>query len=155
MRQHHSRQCHLCLLLPFEPDSVPPMIQALCPYACLQSYLLEGQTLTKAHNKMPLSSKCLTSLLQVQSRCLYNVQSAFLRLQNDLDPLMKPVPAPSIVSSLPPVPSEQSKPLICRVPSNEDMHSTNRIISHVLRKVSHSQRPSRPCLMLKASPTLP
>ena len=64
---------------------------------------------------------------------MYSVQSAFLRLQKDLDPLMKTVPAPSKLLSLPSLPTQHSKVQMRRVPRNED--STNRIISHVLRKV--------------------
>ncbi|DBA69648.1 TPA: hypothetical protein ACH3X2_012707 [Trebouxia sp. C0005] len=74
------------------------------------------------------------------SRCMYSVQSAFLRLQKDLDPLTKSVPAPSKLLSLPSLPTQHSKLQMRRVPSNEDMHSTNRIISHVLRKKALAAR---------------
>ncbi len=66
---------------------------------------------------------------------MYSVQNAFLRLQKDLDPLMKAVPDPSKILSLPSLPAQHGKLQMRRAPSNEDMHSTNRIISHVLRKV--------------------
>ena len=71
----------------------------------------------------------------MQSRCMYSVQSAFLRLQTDLDPLMKSVPTPSNPSSLPSLPAEHSKPVLGRVQSTGDMQATNKIVSHVLRKV--------------------
>ncbi|DBA69647.1 TPA: hypothetical protein ACH3X2_012707 [Trebouxia sp. C0005] len=87
-----------------------------------------------------LANVLLTGRLHLQSRCMYSVQSAFLRLQKDLDPLTKSVPAPSKLLSLPSLPTQHSKLQMRRVPSNEDMHSTNRIISHVLRKKALAAR---------------
>ncbi len=94
-----------------------------------------------------LVSTCLTDLhpciyfkagmLHVQSRCMHSIQHAFLRLQTDLDPMMKPVPAPTKASDLLP-PREQTAPAMRKVPSTDDMHATNRIISHVLQKVGCS-----------------
>lgn len=89
------------------------------------------------------------------SRCMYSVQSAFLRLQKDLDPLMKTVPAPSKLLSLPSLSTQHSKLQMRRVPSNEDMHSTNRIISHVLRKnalAAHGQQQQQSS-MLSSEPS--
>lgn len=89
------------------------------------------------------------------SRCMYSVQSAFLRLQKDLDPLMKTVPAPSKLLSLPSLPTQHSKLQMRRVPSNEDVHSTNRIISHVLRKnalAAHGQQQQQSS-MLSSEPS--
>lgn len=71
----------------------------------------------------------------LQSRCMHNVQHAFRRLQSDLDPLAKPIPTPSATTSLPASTKQQQKLPNRRVPNPEDVHATNRIISHVLRKV--------------------
>ena len=75
--------------------------------------------------------------LAMQNRCMYNIQRAFLRLQSDLDPLVKPVPTPSSTLNLPSTTSQMQKPSKRRQPNTDDMHATNRIISHVLRKVRH------------------
>lgn len=71
----------------------------------------------------------------MQNRCMYNIQRAFLRLQSDLDPLVKPIPTPSATPNLQSLSPEQQKPSKRRLPSPDDMHATNRIMSHVLRKV--------------------
>ncbi len=107
---------------------------ALFCHTILAHCSLEG-TAPACTSHLALAKVLLTDCLHLQSRCMYSVQSAFLRLQKDLDPLMKTVPAPSKLLSLPSVPTQHSKLQMRRVPSNEDMHSTNRIISHVLRKV--------------------
>lgn len=75
--------------------------------------------------------------LALQNRCMYNVQRAFVRLQSDLDPLVKPVQnpltSPNSQSAIP----QQHKPTKRRLPGPDDMHATNRIVLHVLRKVWH------------------
>lgn len=88
------------------------------------------------------------------SRCMYSVQSAFLRLQTDLDPLMKSVPTPSNPSSLPSLPAEHSKSVLGRVQSTDDMQATNKIISHVLRKnASMADRQQQQSSMLSSEPS--
>ena len=119
---------------------------ALSCHTTLAHCSLEG-TAPACTSHLALAKVLLTDCLHLQSRCMYSVQSAFLRLQKDLDPLMKPVPAPSKLLSLPSLPTQHSKLQMRRVPSNEDMHSTNRIISHVLRKV---RQPSAETLVLTA-----
>ena len=66
---------------------------------------------------------------------MYTVQRAFLRLQADLDPLAKPVPTPSALPVLPGPTTQQHKPSKRRLPTPDEAQATNRIISHVLRKV--------------------
>ena len=65
---------------------------------------------------------------------MYNIKGAFLRLRSDLDPLTKalaaPGKAPAAISA-----RKEEQSSLKKVPSAEDMQATNRIISHVLRKV--------------------
>ena len=66
---------------------------------------------------------------------MHNVKGAFLRLQSDLDPLMKLLIAPGQNADDVKPSQKQEKTAMRRVQSAEDIQATNRIISHVLRKV--------------------
>ena len=74
----------------------------------------------------------------VQSRCTYHIKNAFTRLQSDLDPMRKPVPALGSTGSrsaqqqTPPMPSTHISNSEWRA---VDPHAIGRILSHVVRKV--------------------
>ena len=65
---------------------------------------------------------------------MYNIKGAFLRLQSDLDPLTKALAVPGKAPAAKPACKEE-QPSLKKIQSADDMQATNRIISHVLRKV--------------------
>ena len=75
------------------------------------------------------------AVIGMQNRCMYNVQRAFLRLQSDLDPLVKPIPTPSATPDMQTLAPQQQILSKRRLPNADDMQATNRIMTHVLRKV--------------------
>lgn len=87
----------------------------------------------------------------VQSRCTYHIKNAFTRLQSDLDPMRKPVPAlgsagsKSAKQQTPPMPSPDISNSEWRA---VDPHAIGRILSHVVRKV----RPSTGLLHASSAP---
>lgn len=124
----HANQQKLFLLSSCLPNTI---ICRLCHPAKSQLY-----PTSSCDCRVQLHLMCFADLA-LQTRCMHNVQRAFLRLQSDLDPLVKPVqiPSPSFTSQS--ATPQQQKPSKRRLPDPDDMHATNRIIFHVLRKVWH------------------
>ncbi|KAL3141210.1 hypothetical protein ABBQ38_003550 [Trebouxia sp. C0009 RCD-2024] len=87
------------------------------------------------------------------NRCMYNVQRAFLRLQSDLDPLVKPIPTPSATSNMQTLAPQQQISSKRRLPNPDDIHATNRIISHVLRKNAFAANDQQQTSVLSSEPS--